>query len=59
MNTASRMESQGIEDCIQLTEGTYDRLKATFVCEERGTIAIKGKAEMRTLLLKRKRVHVS
>ena len=58
VNTASRIESQGIEDCIQLTEGTYDRLRATFVCEARGTIALKGKAEMRTFLLKRKRVHV-
>ena len=51
MNTASRMESQGIEGRIQLTEATYERLKATFQCEKRGTIAIKGKAEMETYLL--------
>jgi len=43
---------------MQLTEGAYDRLRATFVGEARGAIALKGKAEMRTFLLKRKRVHV-
>ncbi len=51
VNTASRMESQGVKDCIQLTESTYQRLKSTFECEERGTIAIKGKAEMQTYFL--------
>lgn len=56
VNTASRMESHGIEDCIQLTESTYERLKERFVCEERGRIAIKGKAEMRTFLLKARRM---
>ena len=55
VNVASRMESQGIEDSIQLTESTYGRLKSTFECEERGAIAIKGKGEMNTYFLIGKR----
>lgn len=55
VNTASRMESQGVEDCIQMTERTYEYLKAGFLCEERGMIAVKGKAAMRTFFLKEKR----
>ncbi len=54
VNTASRMESQGVENCIQLTESTYERLKSTFLCDERGTIPIKGKAEMQTYFLVRR-----
>ena len=56
VNIASRMESQGVENCIQLTESTYARLKPTFLCEERGMIAIKGKAEMLTYFLVGKRM---
>jgi class 3 adenylate cyclase len=51
VNTASRMESNGIEGGIQVTEETYARLKHTYRLEERGTLSIKGKGEMRTYLL--------
>jgi class 3 adenylate cyclase len=51
VNTASRMESHGVENCIQLTESAYERLKDKYVCEERGTIDIKGKGEMKTFFL--------
>ncbi len=54
VNTASRMESHGAENRIQLTENTYERLKSKFICEERGMIDIKGKGEMRTYFLIRR-----
>ena len=51
VNTASRMESNGIEGGIQVTEETYEKLKHAYHLEERGTLKIKGKGEMRTYLL--------
>lgn len=48
VNVASRMESHGLADCIQVSERTYELIKDDFVCEPRGTIEIKGKGEMRT-----------
>lgn len=52
VNTASRMESQGIPGCIQISEMTYQHLRSSFAIEERGTIYVKGKGEMRTYILK-------
>ena len=51
VNTASRMESQGIPDRIQVTETTYKLLKDKYLFEERGIIQIKGKGEMTTYFL--------
>jgi class 3 adenylate cyclase len=51
VNTASRMESHGVDDAIQLTETTYVRLRASFVLEPRGMIQVKGKGEMATWFL--------
>ena len=51
VNTASRMESNGTPGRIQITRATYDLVKDTFVCEERGTIPVKGKGEMETWYL--------
>lgn len=51
VNTASRMESHGIPDCIQLTEATYELIKDKYLFEKRGLIPIKGKGEMLTYLL--------
>ena len=51
VNIASRMESHGVENRIQLTESTYTRLRDRYVCEERGTITVKGKAPMKTYFL--------
>lgn len=51
VNTASRMESQGVEGCIQLTESTYGLLKENFQCAKRGTISVKGKDDMETYFL--------
>ncbi|PZO36485.1 MAG: hypothetical protein DCF19_21485 [Pseudanabaena frigida] len=52
VNVASRMESYGIADCIQVTEVTYQLLKHKYLLEQRSAINIKGKGEMTTYLLK-------
>jgi len=54
VNTASRMESHGVVNCIQLTENTYNYLKEKYLCEERDTIEVKGKGKMKVYLLKGK-----
>ncbi|WP_088894283.1 adenylate/guanylate cyclase domain-containing protein [Leptolyngbya ohadii] len=51
VNTASRMESQGLPGKIQVTEVTYRLLKDKYCFEERGIVDIKGKGEMRTYFL--------
>ncbi|MDJ1182853.1 adenylate/guanylate cyclase domain-containing protein [Roseofilum casamattae] len=51
VNTASRMESNGIPGKIQVTEQTYHLLKDNFECVERGDIEIKGKGMMKTYFL--------
>jgi class 3 adenylate cyclase len=51
VNTASRMESHGIPGRIQVTEATYRLLCDRYAFEERGTIEVKGKGELRTYLL--------
>jgi class 3 adenylate cyclase len=55
VNTASRMESQGVANGIQLTEGAYRRLRDTHICEDRGVIDVKGKGVLQTYLLKGKK----
>lgn len=47
VNTASRMESQGSENAIQITEHTYFLIKDDFHCEFKGELPIKGKGLMR------------
>lgn len=56
VNTASRMESHGIEGEIQMTETTYTLLQDQYICQERGIIEIKGKGTMKTYLLKGRRM---
>ena len=51
VNTASRMESQGIPGCIQVTESTYSFLKDRYLFEKRGAIEVKGKGTMETYFL--------
>jgi class 3 adenylate cyclase len=51
VNTASRMESHGIPDAIQVSETSYNLLKEKYLFEKRGKISIKGKGEMNTYLL--------
>jgi class 3 adenylate cyclase len=45
------MESHGTPGRIQITPATKAMLDDAFVCEKRGTVALKGKAEMETFYL--------
>jgi adenylate cyclase len=51
VNTASRMESHGLNGSIQVTESTYNCLRGGYEFQDRGMISIKGKGDMRTYLL--------
>jgi adenylate cyclase len=55
VNTASRMESYSMADCIQVSEHVYQALKDKYILIERGRIEIKGKGKMTTFFLKGKR----
>ena len=52
VNLASRMESGGLPDMIQVTRSVYERLKGEFAFEERGPIEVKGKGQVEAWLLK-------
>jgi len=56
MNTASRMESTGEPDCIQVSEATYkllteERVKRRLLLSERGLVEVKGKGALRNYWL--------
>jgi class 3 adenylate cyclase len=55
VNTASRMESHGVVGEIQVSEAVRDRLGDRFTFDDRGVVAIKGKGDMRTFLLRGRR----
>lgn len=52
VNLASRMESGGLPDMIQVTRPVYEKLKDQFVFEPRGEIEVKGKGSVEAWLLK-------
>jgi class 3 adenylate cyclase len=52
VNLASRMESAGLADTIQVTRSVYDQLKDRYVFEARGTLDIKGKGKVEAWLLR-------
>lgn len=52
VNTASRMESHGIPDGIQISEATYSLIEDDYEFDKRGLINIKGKGQMAAYLLK-------
>ncbi|NND02592.1 MAG: adenylate/guanylate cyclase domain-containing protein [Acidimicrobiia bacterium] len=52
VNTASRMESQGVAGEIQITGSTFGLISDRFLCKPRGTIDVKGKGEQETWLLR-------
>ncbi|MEM9542832.1 MAG: adenylate/guanylate cyclase domain-containing protein [Cyanobacteria bacterium P01_E01_bin.42] len=56
VNIASRMESQGVPGCIQVTEATYYRLHDKFLFAERGAIDVKGNGKMQAYLLLEKKL---
>ena len=51
VNTASRMESHGMDGYVQMTDATRKRLGEKFTMEERGVIDVKGIGQMNTWLL--------
>src|SRR6266508_3915378 len=51
VNTASRMESEGLPGSIQISGSTFSLIDGRFVCERRGLIHVKGKGEMDTYIL--------
>jgi class 3 adenylate cyclase len=51
VNTASRMESTGVPDRVQVTPQTRDRLAHAFAFERRGPIEVKGKGRIETWFL--------
>ncbi|MCW8328988.1 HAMP domain-containing protein [Photobacterium sp. SDRW27] len=51
VNTASRMESQGLKGGIQITEATHKHLRDKYVFADRGMVVIKGKGQMHTYIL--------
>jgi class 3 adenylate cyclase len=52
VNLASRMESVGVPDSIQVTRAVYEKLKDEYVFESRGAIEVKGKGKVEAWLLK-------
>lgn len=51
VNIASRMESSGIANSIQVSEAVYGRLKEKFQFRKRGAVDIKGIGPMETFYL--------
>lgn len=51
VNLASRMESTGVPNRIQVPQEVYERLRGDFVFEERGDVDVKGKGVMHTWFL--------
>jgi adenylate cyclase len=51
VNTASRMESEGVAGSIQVTPATYELIRDEFVFEPRGVVSVKGKGDMNTYIL--------
>ena len=51
VNTASRLESQGVPGRIHVSESIQTALSETYLFEGRGNIALKGKGETRTFLV--------
>ena len=51
VNIASRMESHGLADHIQVSQSTYIILENKYNFADRGKIMIKGKGEMQTYFL--------
>jgi class 3 adenylate cyclase len=51
VNLASRMESHGIPDAIQVTRPVYEKLRSRYPFEERGPIEVKGKGTVETWVL--------
>ena len=56
VNIASRMESHGVVDEIQISETTYAVVKDSFDCESRGSVELKGRGAMEVYLVRGRKV---
>ena len=56
VNIASRMDSTGVNGRIQFPVAVVDSLNERYETEERGTIFVKGKNDMKVFLLKSKKL---
>lgn len=56
VNTASRMESNGLGGKIQVSNATYELLKDKYSLEPRGAIEVKGKGKLKTYWLIGKKI---
>ncbi len=52
VNLASRMESGGLPDSVQVTRPVYEKLQGLFAFEPRGSIEVKGKGSVEAWLLR-------
>jgi class 3 adenylate cyclase len=55
VNIASRMETHGLPGHIQTTQALYDRLRNRYEFQKRGIVDVKGKGQMVTYLLTRRK----
>lgn len=55
VNIASRMESQGKSNAIQISQATYELIKNDFICTQQGMVNVKGKGEMKTWFVEQKK----
>jgi len=55
VNVASRMETTGLPDTIQITQNVCDALKDRYIFERRGEVEVKGRGTMVTYFLRSKR----
>jgi adenylate cyclase len=53
VNTASRMESSGAPEMINISRNTYDLVQDFFICEYRGKLVAKNKGEVDMYFVKR------
>jgi class 3 adenylate cyclase len=51
VNIASRMESQGLVDGIQVSDVVYERLRDRYRFQDLGRMTVKGRGQMQTYLL--------
>ncbi len=59
VNLASRMQSSGVPDCIQVSPSTFELLQGKFQLTPRGAIVCKGLGEVTTYLLGAKNEEVA
>jgi class 3 adenylate cyclase len=55
VNTAGRMETYGLPNCLHMSDATAELVRDHFELEARGSLDIKGIGDMQTHLLKRRR----